>query len=272
MGYGDDIMVTGEVEHLLKKNPNSKFIVGDGHNIWWSEIYENNEAIINANQYKNFKNVLWINNYPHHRPYRIYEKDTHYLKYTWNKSYKAKKGKLFFSNEEKKFANKIFNKIKTKSKKKIILVEPNVKIKKGYKNRDWGFNKWQFVVDKLREKFIFLQTSYSKQQILKNTINIHNINFRSSCAILSKADLFIGTEGGLHHAAAALNKKAVVIFGGFIDPSITGYSFHNNLYIDDLNSPCGSKHECKHCKNCMDLITIDKVIKEINKLIKYKQL
>ena len=62
MGYGDDIMVTGEVEHLLKKNPNSKFIVGDGNNVWWSEIYKNNESIINANQYKSFKNVPWIDN------------------------------------------------------------------------------------------------------------------------------------------------------------------------------------------------------------------
>ena len=30
MGYGDDLMVTGEVKSLQQKYPNSKFIVGDG--------------------------------------------------------------------------------------------------------------------------------------------------------------------------------------------------------------------------------------------------
>ena len=101
---------------------------------------------------------------------------------------------------------------------------------------------------------------------IPDVTNIHNISFRSACAVLSKTDLFIGTEGGMHHAAAALNKKAVVIFGGFIDPSITGYNFHKNIYIKNLNSPCGSKYQCEHCKKCMDLITVDMIIKKINEL------
>ena len=33
MGYGDDIMVTGEINFLLKNNPETKFITGDGSKI-----------------------------------------------------------------------------------------------------------------------------------------------------------------------------------------------------------------------------------------------
>ena len=47
---------------------------------------------------------------------------------------------------------------------------------------------------------------------------------------MSKTHLFVGTHGGLSHAAAALNLKAVVIFGGFIDPKILGYKMHKNMF------------------------------------------
>ena len=43
-------MVTGEVKNLQKKYPNSKFIVGDGKESFWSEIYKNNKAIIDSKQ------------------------------------------------------------------------------------------------------------------------------------------------------------------------------------------------------------------------------
>ena len=80
-------------------------------------------------------------------------------------------------------------------------------------------------------------------------------------------DLFIGTEGGMHHAAAALNKKAVIIFGGHISPNITGYSFHKNLYIDDESSPCGNKLKCKHCEECLNKITTKLLLNKIESQI-----
>ena len=84
--------------------------------------------------------------------------------------------------------------------------------------------------------------------------------------MLSNADLFIGIEGGMHHVAAALNKNAVVIFGGWIDPLIVGYNFHTNLFIKNNEPPCGAKNKCKHCIKCMELITVKMVTKEIKKL------
>ena len=134
-------------------------------------------------------------------------------------------------------------------------------------NRDWGFDRWQQVVNELKDDFVFFQSSFGKDKILQNVINLHNVNFRKSCVLLSNADLFIGIEGGMHHAAAALNKKAVVIFGGFIHPSITGYDFHKNLYIDNERSPCGLKDKCDHCQKCMELITVYDVKKEIIRLL-----
>ena len=257
MGYGDDLMVTGEVKSLQQKYPNSKFIVGDGKQSFWSEIYENNKAIIDSNQIDDYKDIVWINNYPNHRPYRVYDKKTHTIKYTWNNTFKAKKGEIFFTNQELDFSTNIYDEIRKKiSNKKIIHIEPNLKLKKGFMNRDWGFDKWQQVVNGLKDDFVFFQSSFGKDKILQNVINLHNVNFRKSCALLSNADLFIGIEGGMHHAAAALNKKAVVIFGGFIDPLVTGYGFHNNIYVDIDGSPCGSRVICQHCKDCIKEIDL----------------
>ena len=74
--------------------------------------------------------------------------------------------------------------------------------------------------------------------------------------LLAKSDLYFGAHGGLSHAAAALNKKGVVIFGGWIDPLIVGYSFHNNIYVDIDGSPCGSRVICQHCKDCIKKIDL----------------
>ena len=114
MGYGDDLMVTGEVKSLQQKYPNSKFIVGDGKQSFWSEIYENNKAIIDSNQINDYKDIIWIKNYPNHRPYRVYDKKTHTIKYTWNNTFKAKKGEIFFTNQELDFSTNIYSEIRKK--------------------------------------------------------------------------------------------------------------------------------------------------------------
>ena len=57
-----------------------------------------------------------------------------------------------------------------------------------------------------------------------------NINFRLACAIMNKCDIYLGPEGGFGHVAAALKKKAVIYFGGWITPNVIGYDFHK-IYI-----------------------------------------
>ena len=115
-------------DEYIKKNPNSKFIVGDGKQSFWSEIYENNKAIIDSNQIDDYKDIIWIKNYPNHRPYRVYNKKTHTIKYTWNNTFKAKKGEIFFTNQELDFSTNIYSEIRKKiSNKKNFLSSLTVK-------------------------------------------------------------------------------------------------------------------------------------------------
>ena len=267
MGYGDALMATGEVK-LLRKNTDMKFVIGDGIRSYWSPIFDNNPFIIRGSQIKSSQDVIWVKNYEFNRPYRRYGKNLDPDKYNWNHNHKASPGELFFTNEEESFSEKIKETIINKyGKKKLIFVEPHVKKRRGFENKDWGFSKWQEVIYRLSDKYLFIQTTYDKRKVLKNVINIHGIDFRYACALMKITDLFIGTEGGMHHAAAALNKKAVVIFGGHISPDITGYSFHKNLYITDEFSPCGNKLQCKHCEECLNKIKIEQLVKEIENQI-----
>ena len=92
MGYGDDLMITGEVKNLKKKHSDAKFIIGNGTKSWWSEIFFGNKSIIRSEQTKDFQKVIWIDNYPGHRPYRIYNSLNHKEKYVWSENYKTQKG------------------------------------------------------------------------------------------------------------------------------------------------------------------------------------
>lgn len=79
-------------------------------------------------------------------------------------------------------------------------------------------------------------------------------SFRQACAILSLCDLFVGIEGGLHHAAAALHKPGIVFFGHWNSPEITGYGIHFNLQKKDAPGfhGCGSLNECPACQKWLE--------------------
>ena len=267
MGLGDGLMASGEVRELRKKNPAAKFIIGDGYRSYWNEVFDYNPYIIRGSEAKKYKKIIWIKNYEGNRPYRNYGKNFPKDNYNWKESYKPKKGELFFSQKEINIAKQIITEIKKTTQKKIIFIEPHIKKRLGYENRNWGFHKWETIVQELKKDYEFIQITYGDRKKIYGCININGLNFRCSAAVLSMCDLFIGPEGGMHHAAAATDKKAIVIFGGHISPNLTGYDFHKNLYIDDAQSPCGNKMPCDHCKKCLEKITTKMVIKEIKKII-----
>jgi ADP-heptose:LPS heptosyltransferase len=86
-------------------------------------------------------------------------------------------------------------------------------------------------------------------------------------AVLSLAKGFVGSDGGLHHAAAALNIPATVVWGGFASYKNLGYPDHINIHIEDENTPCGEFSDCLHCRAIMDSITPEMVIDGIQAMV-----
>ena len=95
------------------------------------------------------------------------------------------------------------------------------------------------------------------------TRRIKTQNFREALLILSQAKMFIGTDGGLHHAAAALGIPAVVIWTGFSSPEHLGYDSHINIHNGE--KPCGTYSGiCPHCVKIAKSISVERVLNAVD--------
>ena len=277
MGYGDSIMVTGIAKNVKKKYSDYQIIVGDRKKLlsyYDPMIFVNNPNITAEPDIDLSKKTIWIEEFQGKRSYvNNADKD----KFYWNEKYRAAQGELFFSDNEINFAQSMYKKIgKHKSsefQKKIIFIEPsrntthkNAESNNGEENKKWELKKWQEVVNYFKNEILFVQSTYENCDILDEVYNFV-LNFREACALMSLCDFYLGWEGGFSHAAAALNKKAVVLFGGYIHPKTTGYNFHQNIYIDIDGSPCGMRKYCEHCEKCRKLIKADQVIESIKEIL-----
>ena len=159
---------------------------------------------------------------------------------------------IYFTLSEISIANKIinnaikfWNKLNKNKFKAIIFLElsstklDDIQFGVKHENKSWGFNNWLKLIDNTKDEYLYIQSKHANSKNIEGVYLTENINFREACAVLNKSDLYVGPEGGFGHAAAALRKKAVLYFGGWIDPEVIGYNFHKNIYFDHKMSPCG---------------------------------
>jgi len=274
MGYGDEIMITGYAKALKQKYPNHQIVSGNEKSgvVIDTIIFNNNPNIKRFSKLKNTQ-TIWIDSYSGHRPYFIKETEE---KYYWNINHKVAVGELYFSEEEKQFASNIISNAKEwwgKEKnikyKKIIFIESSrIKTKKSNAsvNRNWGIEKWKSFINIYKNEYLFIQSVFHDSDLLDGIYKFKS-GFREACAVLKNCDYMIGVEGGFSHASAAVNKKGLFIYGGWIDPKFIGYSNHKNIYIDIQGSPCGMKIACEHCKKCNDIMTVEMISKSFLEMI-----
>lgn len=249
MGLGDNIMATGFAKGA--KDRGKRIAFGDGRKILWDQhseqIFRNNPNIAPSGDEHDL-DLKWI---PFYKGQRIYNKHDHVNnKWIWNYNFKAIPGEIFFSDEELSFANKVG--------RDFVLIEPSVPAYKSVApNKTWPFIRYVHVAEALRAKGFDVRQFRNGGEALPGVGEIKAASFRHALAALSQAALYIGPEGGLHHGAAAVGISAVVIFGGFIPPRVTGYDAHTNLTGGAV--ACGSLSACRHCEEAMEAIKIKHV-------------
>lgn len=253
MGLGDDIMATAYARTLRKTFPNGKAVFGkkDSGYMHWSEVFYGNPDILQPKEKS--QEVFWVEDYVGNRQYIDYKKSNN--GFSFKPDFRAPKGHIHFLPDE----IPVIEEIRAAFGDNLpIIVEPNIKGAVG-PNKDWGFDRWQSVVDALPD-VLFLQLGDSKVRRLKGVEHAVTADFRSAMAILSLSKGFVGTDGALHHASAALNVPAVVVWGGFASPENLGYEDHINITSEDPNTPCGEFADCLHCRGVMDKITVEDVV------------
>ncbi len=147
-----------------------------------------------------------------------------------------------------------------------VIIEPHIKARAS-PNKDWGWERWQALV-RLRRDLDWVQLGAGGMRIVDGARYVATTDFRAACAVLAGARAAVLPEGGLHHAAAALNVPAVVIFGAMTDPANTGYASHVNFF-DPLGGggPCGQRVACDHCARAMAAIDPASVAERLERLL-----
>ena len=280
MGYGDDLLVTSLAAKIKNQFPERQIVVGiaEKNQAFHSPIYENNPNIADCRNLDNNKPIHIINFHELNRPYIDYEK-TIPNNYVW-KNFKPIPGELYFSNQERKEAKIIISAAKKfweenykKKFRNIIFIETSstkindTQFSIKHKNKDWGIQNWTKLINKLKNDYLIIQSSHNETKNIDGIFIPQKTDFRIACALLDEVDFYVGPEGGFGHVAAALNKKAVLYFGGWISPDVIGYDFHENLYYEDKLSPCGVKLKlCEHCSKAREKISVDLFLKHIYKI------
>ena len=279
MGLGDELMITSFVEQEKKKHPNKQIVIGDLKKkiIYDSPIYKNNPNITPINKVDRNKPIHFINYYNEARPYIDYERSND-KNWKWNMNFSPTPGKLYFTDNEKNKAISILSAAKdywkknnnTKFKAIIFFESTSTKIDDSFfyykmKNKDWGESNWKELILRLKDEYLIIQSKHEKSKKYEGVYySSVDFDFRTACAIMNECDLFLGPEGGFSHAAAAIRKKAIVYFGGWIHPKVTGYDSHENIYFDHSDSPCGAVgYTCSHCNEARQNITVDNLLSKV---------
>jgi hypothetical protein len=135
-------------------------------------------------------------------------------------------------------------------------------------NKQWPINRFQQVINNLKKKYRIIQIGITTDSLLEGVEDLRGkTSLRQTAAILAKARLLIGMEGGLMHLARAVDTRSVIIFTGFITPPYSGYDCNINLFgpIERSDLPCWNLRKC-NC-DCADRITVDQVLIAVEKAI-----
>ena len=279
MGYGDDLMAVGLVRALRGELPDAKFVFGDPDtyfdpennklNVHWSDdVFRGNPDLVHPDE--PVKEIGCIPDYPGQRCYVDYAK-TEYepientqkqriLRFKWKPDFHAPRGVLYFSQDEKSAAGEISMRLPYP----FFVVEPNTADKPWFNHKSWPFDRWQDFVNAFPD-VSFIQ--FNGDRVLDGVHQVLTPTFRLACGILACSGGFIGTDGGLHHAAAALDLPAVVLWGHYSSPEVFGYTDHVNIRHED-GIGCGSAWiECRECNLSMLKISVDEVVQNFQELL-----
>lgn len=141
-----------------------------------------------------------------------------------------------------------------------VIIEPHVKRTFSADNKDWGFNRWQQLVDAVPLRFV--QCLHHNLSALDNVDVIETVSFDHAVSVLAAARGIVCGAGGLHHAAAALGKPAVVIWGAYAPPEVLGYDSHVNIAEPDPDS-LGWRVNFPGCRAAMQRIAVERVAEAV---------
>ena len=241
------------------EHPNAKVFIGaENGRLEWTEVYQGNPNITHPTLIKAAGEKVFVSHYTGHRPYI---KGTEDGCIVYDPAHRAEKGDLFLSQAERDWAARAI--ADAVGEVPFLLFEPHVKGTFAG-NKSWIWDRWCEVSEKTSAPIIQVGNGY--RPLLPKARLIKTKSIRQAFAIVGRAACVVVTDGALHHAAAALNVPAVVLWGARTNPDILGYPDQINLWTG-TGVGCGAMNECAHCIDGMRKITPDIVLSAIEGVI-----
>lgn len=249
MGAGDWLMAAGDARHLHEKTGKPIVIVDRHNRAQWVDLWQGIDYILP----RHVPGAIKLLNGSGVRPYILAKLAT---RWKW-KRYTPRPAPVKFTLDELRAAEPY---------RGLVMIEPNVKAI-GHTNKAWLWDRWRAVVDAMPETTFVQCLQGSPAHVLEQS-NVRHVltpTFRDAMAALSVCRSFVGTEGGLMHAAAAVGVPSVILWSEFISPDITGYEMHRN--IRHAGPACGNRLNCSGCRKSMAAITVDEVVVAIKETL-----
>jgi hypothetical protein len=251
IGIGDELMVSGEARRMQEHDPRKVRVTFNGEHRW-HRVWAYNKRIATLGERGDFQEyAARVNGL---RPYTASKSAQ---RWTW-REYRPPPGEIYLNDFETDFGRRHAGR---------IVLEPTIK-RGAPPGKDWGWIRWNklaWIFE--REGVRVTQLGPIGTRILDGSVeHIVTSDFRAAAAVLANARGAVVHEGGQHHAAAALGLPAVVIFGGYISPAVTGYEMQTNFFTgDDLG--CGMRIACEHCRAAMARIEPEQVARSFLRLL-----
>lgn len=283
MGLGGYLTWTAVAEEIKKatKNPYLKFLPieqnGPLIKIVYSEVFEHNKSFLQTIN-KNDKNQIFplILNNPaanyckKDTPEKAYQRgDLHIIEQcceVYGIRNPTLKCYLDFSDEENLKIDSLVN--DCIGKEDFITIEPCSK--DNYTpNRVYSLEKWQHVVNALKNKIKIVQIGNSNVS-LENVVNLSGkTSFFEAAGIIGRSKLFLSSEGGLVHAATTTNTTSIVILTGYQTKKMVAYPQNINISIA-THGPCGLKRVCGECKNDVESHDWNEIVSKVYERFSWK--
>lgn len=242
MGWGDELLAAGQARKLYERTKRPVMICGPRGEVRANLLWNGSPYI---RQYYDDR-ADRIVNAPGHRPYIAEKTPTHWI---W-RDFEATPAEIFLSPDERAFAAAA-----AWGATEPVVLEWGIK-PKASPNKAWPLDYWRELVEWL------LANGYRPVSLgdptarppLPGVDHIATPTVRHAAAVLEYARAYVGVEGFLHHAAAAMGAPAVVMMGGYIGPRNTGYALPNHRYLTGGAKACGARFGCRHCEAAMQNI------------------
>jgi hypothetical protein len=141
-------------------------------------------------------------------------------------------------------------------------------------NKLWDIAKFQEVIGSISSgeldgtKYSMIQIGNPNDPLFQGVLDLRGkTSLRQSASILHNCKFYLGFVGFLMHLARSVDRRSVILYGGFEHSWQSGYICNENINSMIDCAPCWQWNNCERDRACMNAIKVDDVLKATQGLL-----